>query len=245
MYVPGLSLLVSALFRWPCSISIHLSPRSVIADIRPFPLAMRHFYYYQTGKCQGISMLSKSVRLVGGQRFRLKSGLFPFVSHFVSFLLVIVSALLPFSLLLSPVLSPFLLVIVSTLCPFCFLLFLFLSLFLSPFLLVIVSSFSLLFPFVSLLVGHCVRLVFLLFRFVSRLAFLLAGHSVRLISLLSSFVSGLVSLLLGYCVRLVSLLSPFVFSLLLAIVSGFSPFCLPSCFPSCSRLQSLTIVSQV
>ena len=34
------SLLVSALFRWPCSISVHLSPRSVAAGVRPFPLAM-------------------------------------------------------------------------------------------------------------------------------------------------------------------------------------------------------------
>ena len=32
--LPGLSLLVSALFRWPCSI------RSVTAGVRPFPLAM-------------------------------------------------------------------------------------------------------------------------------------------------------------------------------------------------------------
>ena len=32
--LPGLSLLVSALFRWPCSISIHLSPRSVTASVR-------------------------------------------------------------------------------------------------------------------------------------------------------------------------------------------------------------------
>ena len=34
----GLSLLVSA--RWPCSISVHLSPRSVTAGVRPFPLTM-------------------------------------------------------------------------------------------------------------------------------------------------------------------------------------------------------------
>ena len=40
--LPGLSLLVSALFHWPCSISIHLSPRSVTAGVRPFPLAMQH-----------------------------------------------------------------------------------------------------------------------------------------------------------------------------------------------------------
>ena len=36
---PGLSLLVSALFRWPCSISIHLFPGSGWC-CRPFPLAM-------------------------------------------------------------------------------------------------------------------------------------------------------------------------------------------------------------
>ena len=35
---------VSALFRWPCSMSIHLSPRSVTVGVRPFPLAMQHFY---------------------------------------------------------------------------------------------------------------------------------------------------------------------------------------------------------
>ena len=36
--LPGLSLLVPALFRWPCSISIHVSPRSVTGGVRPFPL---------------------------------------------------------------------------------------------------------------------------------------------------------------------------------------------------------------
>ena len=35
--LPGLSLLVSALLRWPCRISIHLSPRSVAAGVRPLP----------------------------------------------------------------------------------------------------------------------------------------------------------------------------------------------------------------
>ena len=34
------SLLVSAHFHWPCSISIRLSPRSVTAGVRPFLLAM-------------------------------------------------------------------------------------------------------------------------------------------------------------------------------------------------------------
>ena len=40
MCLPNVSLVVSALFRWPCSISIHLSPRSVTAGVRPFLLAM-------------------------------------------------------------------------------------------------------------------------------------------------------------------------------------------------------------
>ena len=35
---------MSVLFRWPRSISIRLSPRSVTAGVRPFPLAMQHFY---------------------------------------------------------------------------------------------------------------------------------------------------------------------------------------------------------
>ena len=46
MCPPFVSLLVSALFRWPCSISIHLSPWSVAAGVRPFPLAMQHFYAF-------------------------------------------------------------------------------------------------------------------------------------------------------------------------------------------------------
>ena len=41
MCLPGLSLAASALFRWPCNISIHVSPRSVTAGVRPFPLAMQ------------------------------------------------------------------------------------------------------------------------------------------------------------------------------------------------------------
>ena len=44
MCLPGLSLVVSALFRWSCSISMHLPPRSVTAGVRPFSLAMRHLY---------------------------------------------------------------------------------------------------------------------------------------------------------------------------------------------------------
>ena len=42
--LPHLSLLVSALFRWRCNISIRLSPRSVTGGVRPFPLAMQHVY---------------------------------------------------------------------------------------------------------------------------------------------------------------------------------------------------------
>ena len=48
---PGLSLVVSALFSWPCNISIHLSPRSVTAGVRPFPLAMQHFYSFVFQVC--------------------------------------------------------------------------------------------------------------------------------------------------------------------------------------------------
>ena len=46
--LPGL---VSALFCWPCSISIHLPPRSVIGDARPFLLAMQHFYAFASQVC--------------------------------------------------------------------------------------------------------------------------------------------------------------------------------------------------
>ena len=46
--LPGLSLLVSALFRWRCNSSIHLFSRSVTAGVRPFPLAMQHFYSIKT-----------------------------------------------------------------------------------------------------------------------------------------------------------------------------------------------------
>ena len=49
---PGLSLLVSALLRWPCSISMHLLPRSITAGVRPFPLAMQHFYSFASQICQ-------------------------------------------------------------------------------------------------------------------------------------------------------------------------------------------------
>ena len=49
--LPGPLLLVSALFRWPCSISIHLSPRSVTAGVSPFPLATQQFYSFVFQVC--------------------------------------------------------------------------------------------------------------------------------------------------------------------------------------------------
>ena len=49
--LPGLSLVVSAHFRWPCSISIHLSPRSVTAGVRPFSAGHVHFYSFVSQVC--------------------------------------------------------------------------------------------------------------------------------------------------------------------------------------------------
>ena len=224
--LPGLSPLVSAVFRYPCSclpgLSLlvsacrfcramqhfyDLSPRSVIAGVRPFPLAMQHFYL------------------------------------FVSVSLSLCPSCLP----LSPVLFPFLLVTVSALSPFCFLLLVAVSA-LSPFCLLsclpscwslcppclpsvsfcLPSCFpscwsscppclpsclrllSLLSPVVSVLppflwvtVSALSPFCFLLSPFLS----LLVGDCVRLVSLLSPFVSGLLCLLVGHCVRLVCLLS--------------------------------------
>ena len=115
--LPGLSLLVSALFRWSCNISIHVSPRFV-SGVRPFPL----------GPSLVVSALfrwpcSCSIHL-SPFSFLLSPFSFPFLLVTVSVLFVTVSALSPF-------LSPFLLAIVPVLSPFCFLL----SPFLSPFLL--------------------------------------------------------------------------------------------------------------
>ena len=55
--LPGPLLLVSALFRWPCSISIHLSSRSVTAGVSPFPLAMLQFYSFVFQVCHCMSDL--------------------------------------------------------------------------------------------------------------------------------------------------------------------------------------------
>ena len=170
MCPPFLSLLVSALFCWPCSISIHLSPRKFLYFCRPgsvhallvsalfrwpcsisihlFP--MRFLYLCLPG----------SALLVSPFPFIcLPCDFFPFVSQVrclrcwcpccgtaypPAFLLVIVSALSPSCLPLFAVLSVtvplFLLVTVSALSPSC--------LPLSPFLLVTVST---LFPFCLLL----------------------------------------------------------------------------------------------
>ena len=42
---------MTALFRWPCSISIHLSPRSVTTGVRSCPLTMQHFYSFVSQVC--------------------------------------------------------------------------------------------------------------------------------------------------------------------------------------------------
>ena len=50
MCPPFVSLLVSALFRWPCSTPMHglLSSKfgACTAGVRPFPLATQHFYSF-------------------------------------------------------------------------------------------------------------------------------------------------------------------------------------------------------
>ena len=83
---------------------------SFLRCVRPFPLAMQHFY----------SFVSQVISLLLSPRFgACTAGVRPFplaMQHFYSFP--------PVSL--SPVLSPFLLVTVSTLSPFCLLLFPFL-----------------------------------------------------------------------------------------------------------------------
>ena len=84
-----------------------MSALSVTAGVRPFPLAMQHFYSFvshaisllphlpQTGDCWGFSMLSKSVLLAAGQRLPLPSGLSPFVSLFVVHCVRLVSFFCP------------------------------------------------------------------------------------------------------------------------------------------------------
>ena len=85
--LPGLSLVVSVLFRWPCSISIHLSPRSLAAGVRPFPLATQHFYSFPN-QCtfRGSQFFLKtcppfSAGHAAFQFICIKSGFFTFVSQ--------------------------------------------------------------------------------------------------------------------------------------------------------------------
>ena len=248
-----MSLLVSAHFRWPCSISIHLSPglSLLVSGVRPFPLS------------PFILSLSPVLYLCPSC---LPSVIFCLPFCLPSFLPSCWSSCppcLPSCPSLFPVLSPFSVVTASCLSAFCYLL--------SPFLLVIVSGlvpnccWSLCpscLPSVSFclpscpLVGHCVRLVSRLVSLCLRscppscwslcpsclpsvpffflLVSLLVGHwvhCVRLVSLLSPFFSGLVSLLSGHCVRFVSLcflLSPFLSPFLFVILSVLSPFLMMS-----------------
>ena len=62
--LPGLSLLVSSLFRWPCSISVHLSPKCVTAGVCPFPLAMQHFYSFPKQFCRYVGFVTSFLRCV-------------------------------------------------------------------------------------------------------------------------------------------------------------------------------------
>ena len=112
--LPGLSRLVSVLFRWPCSwpcsISIHLSPKYVTGGVQL--VVSTHFPWPCLCWCPPFSAGDAAFRLIpeavycfplAMQHF-LVSLLSPFFS---SFLLVTVSALSPFCFLLSPFLSPF------------------------------------------------------------------------------------------------------------------------------------------
>ena len=212
--LPGLSLLVSALFRWRCNISIY-SRNSLLLGV---------FNSSRRAEFPCLPSLSLSLRSRLPPCLPSCGSLCP--SCLPSF--AFVSLLLPFDSLLVCVLVDHCVRLVSLL--------LSLSPFLSPFLLAMVSFLS---PFVSglvsLLVRHCVRLVSLLLPFVS----LLVGHCVRLVSPLFLFVSGFV----GHCVRLVSLPFRFV-SLLVSLLvrPGWSlgppcllsvSLCLRSCLPSC------------
>ena len=63
--LPDLSLLVSAVFHWPCGISIHLFPisavffclRSVTAGVRPFLLAVAFLFMCLSGLSLLVSAL--------------------------------------------------------------------------------------------------------------------------------------------------------------------------------------------
>ena len=75
--LPGLSRVVSALFHWPCSISIHLSPRSVTGGVRIFRWPCSNNVAFLFICLPGLSLLVSAL-------FRLVSLLSPFVSGLVS-----------------------------------------------------------------------------------------------------------------------------------------------------------------
>ena len=49
---------------WPCSISIHLSPKSVAAGVRPFPPAMQQFLFIPQAVCRWVGFLNSFLRCV-------------------------------------------------------------------------------------------------------------------------------------------------------------------------------------
>ena len=51
IHLPGLLLVVSAVGRWPCGVSIHLSPRSATGVARPFPLATQRPHSFVSQVC--------------------------------------------------------------------------------------------------------------------------------------------------------------------------------------------------
>ena len=202
---------MSALFRWPCSISIQVCH----CWCPPFPLA-NHWWCPPFSTCHvaflficlpGLSLLVSAL-------FRWPCLLL--LAFLSPFLLVIVSVLSPCLLCLRSCLAS-----CGSLCRSC------------------LPSFAFVFLLVSLLVDHCVCLspfCYLLSPFLSPLLVIVSALS----SLLSPFVSGLVSLLVDHRVRLVSLLFPFValdevISCCYKHLRGIA-FCFPSCrslCPSC------------
>ena len=231
MCLPGLSLLVSAhfpallvsaFFRWPCSISVTAGVQHLFIFISqvchcPVPLAMQHYSF--------VSQVP------------------PFSAGNATFLLVclpglslVVSALSAFCLPLCPVLSPFSLVIVSVF-PSC--------------LVLCVRLVSLLYPFVSLLVsllvghcvrlvGHCVRLVSFLLPFFCFLYLRSCLSSCWSVCPLCLFSVSLSAVLSPFLLVSVSVLSPSVLfvSPLVSLFSFHLSLCL-SCLPSVSFFSLL------
>ena len=221
--LPGVLLLVSALFRWPCGISIQLFPKSVTGGVRPFPLAMQHFYSFVSQVCYCWCP--------------------PFSAGHATFLFICLPGLsfvsqvchcwcLPFSVVSLHSFFVSGLVSVSVLSPFCYLLSPFLSPFFSPFLLVFVSALS----------SFCLRSC-LPFWWSLRLS-CLPCVSLCLPSCLPSCWSlslVLSPIVVGHCVRLVSVLFPL--SPFLSPCWSLCPPCLPSCLPLSPVLSSFLLVT--